>query len=59
MAYQRKTRDIFILMTNYGYGWEEEVAEYSYKEIRERAKEYMENTNAKIKVVRRREPISE
>ena len=28
MAYKRKTRDVWCIMTNYGYGWECE-SEYS------------------------------
>ena len=56
--YQRKTRDCWDLMTNYGYGWECEVSEYSRKEILERKKEYEENTKALIKVVKRREYIA-
>lgn len=28
MAYQRKTRDRWDIMTNYGYGWECENSEY-------------------------------
>lgn len=24
MAYQRKTKDVYVIETNYGYGWEEE-----------------------------------
>ena len=27
MSYQRKTTDAYILLTNYGYGWEEELEE--------------------------------
>lgn len=43
MAYIRKTKDNYILLSNYGYGWEEEVIESTYKEIKERLKEYREN----------------
>lgn len=41
--YQRKTKDIYILLGNYGYGWEEVLAEETKKEARERLKEYREN----------------
>lgn len=45
MAYTRKTKDNYILLSNYGYGhgWEEEIIEPTYKEIKERLKEYREN----------------
>lgn len=43
MAYIRKTKDNYILLSNYGYGWEEEIIEPTYKEIKERLKEYKEN----------------
>lgn len=43
MAYIRKTKDIFVLLANYGQGFEEEIIEYSYKDIKVRLKEYREN----------------
>lgn len=45
MAYIRNTKDNYILLSNYGYGhgWEEEIIEPTYKEIKERLKEYREN----------------
>lgn len=43
MTYQRKTSDEYRLHVNYGQGWEHEVSEETYKEIRERRKEYSEN----------------
>lgn len=55
--YQRKTRDIYELWTNYGYGWECEVTEETYKEIKQRYKEYAENTNAELKIKTKRERI--
>lgn len=54
MSYQRKTTDAYILLTNYGYGWDEELKENSYKEIQQRAKEYAANTTAQIKILKRR-----
>ena len=32
MAYQRKTIDRWDIMTNYGYGWECENSEYTWKD---------------------------
>lgn len=34
MAYQRKTRDRWDIMTNYGYGWECENSEYTRADAR-------------------------
>ncbi len=54
MSYQRKTNDTYILLTNYGYGWDKELEEASSKEIKQRAKEYLANTKAQIKILKRR-----
>ncbi len=54
MSYQRKTTDAYILLTNYGYGWDEELEETNCKEIKQRAKEYAANTTAQIKILKRR-----
>ena len=54
MSYQRKTEDTYILLTNYGYGWGEELEESSRREIRQRAREYLANTTAQIKILKRR-----
>lgn len=55
MAYVRKTVDRWDLMTNYGYGWECECSEYSRKEIKQRYKEYAQNTNAALRIEKHRE----
>jgi hypothetical protein len=55
MPYTRKTRDEYVLLADYGYGYEEETAEETSKEIRQRLKEYRENAPQylyKIKVKR-------
>lgn len=60
MSYQRKTKDVYYLMANYGYGhgYEEETAEESYREIKQRLKEYKENApQYSYKIVRKREKI--
>lgn len=41
--YKRRTRDTWQLHIDYGQGWEHEVTEFSFSEIRQRAKEYREN----------------
>jgi len=57
MAYTRKTKDIYNIVTNYGYGWEVECTEDTYKEAKQRFKEYRENTNAQVKLEKKRERL--
>lgn len=48
---------LHVLQCNYGYGhgWEDLVAEESYKEIRSRLKEYRENEGGNYRIIKRRE----
>ena len=55
--YVRKTKDVYQLWTNYGYGWECEVEEDTRKEIKQRYREYAENTNAELRIEVKRERI--
>ena len=57
--YKRKTKDIYELWTNYGYGWECEVREETRAEIKQRYIEYAINTNAELKIKKRRERLEE
>lgn len=57
MAYTRKTRDRWDIMTNYGYGWDCECSEYTWPEARRTAREYRENTTASVRVEKHREPV--
>lgn len=41
--YQRKTKDEYTLLGNYGHGWEELTSEDSRIEILKRLREYKEN----------------
>ncbi len=61
MAYRRKTRDRWDIMTNWGYGWECECSEYTYKEARIQLKCYIENVGGRcaIKLEKHREKIEE
>lgn len=43
MAYKRKTRDEWQMWSNYGYGWEHELSEDSWREMREQLKCYRTN----------------
>lgn len=59
MAYQRKTKDIYILMSNYGYGWEEETQDETRREALQTLKEYRENSTGNHYIKRKRERIEQ
>ena len=40
---KRKTRDVYRLYVDYGYGYELELEEFTAKEARQRLREYAEN----------------
>lgn len=55
MAYQRKTKDVFIIQSLYCGEWSDKVAEYTWKAAREAIKEYRVNCPGdafRIKVTR-------
>ena len=54
MSYQRKTTDKYVLFADYGYGWDKVLTENSITEIRQRLKEYRQNTCAALKITKRR-----
>lgn len=43
MTYTRKTHIEWDVQSNYGYGWEDVTTEETYREARERLREYREN----------------
>lgn len=56
MSYLRKTIDTYELWINYGQGFEHELTEESYKEIKDRLKEYRDNCpQYPVKMKRKRE----
>lgn len=57
MTYQRKTRDRWDIMTNYGYGWECECSEYALKEAKQTAREYRENIRGLVRIEKHREKL--
>jgi hypothetical protein len=59
MPYQRKTRDVYRVQGNYGFGhgWETECEESSYREARARLREYQENGSGSYRIRCGREPI--
>ena len=56
MAYVRKTADEYVILANYGSGWERELTENSLKEAKEAAIYYIENAHGAVgvKIVKRR-----
>ena len=50
MAYQRKTKDRWDIMTNWGYGWECENSEYTREDARRSFREYRENLSGRAEV---------
>lgn len=59
MAYIRKTRDRWDIMTNYGYGWDCECSEYTWADARRTAQEYRENIRGAVRIEKHRERIAE
>ena len=57
MAYKRKTIDRWDIMTNYGYGWECENSEYTWKDAKRSVREYRENVQGDVRLEKHRERI--
>ena len=57
--YKRKTKDIYEIWTNYGYGWECETRATTYAEAKQLYKDYLYNTDARVKIEKRRERLEE
>ena len=57
MAYVRKTVDEYRLLVNYGEGWEHEVTEFSWTDLRRRLKEYRAECRYPLKTVKVRVKI--
>ncbi len=57
MEYIRKTVDRWDIMGNYGYGGDCECSEYTYKEAKQRLKEYRENGGGAYRLEKRREKL--
>lgn len=53
--YIRKTVDRWDIMSNYGYGWECECSEYTWKEAKQTLKEYRENGGGCYRLEKHRE----
>ena len=59
--YIRKTKDVYILLGDYGQGFEELCTEESRGDIKQRYKEYIENDTYSrgFKIVKKREKITQ
>ena len=60
MAYKRKTKDVWCIETNYGYGWETESEYDEYEQAKADLKEYKlhtSNDGGSARMTRRREKI--
>lgn len=57
--YKRKTRDRWDIETNYGYGWETEDSEYTYREAYEMLTCYRKESFGRftVRMKKRREPL--
>ena len=57
--YIRKTRDIWEIQVYYcsEYGFECVCTEYTFQEAKQRKKEYLENENYPVRIVKKREKI--
>lgn len=57
MAYVRKTIDRWDIETNWGYGWDVEVSEYTLREAKQTFREYRLNYRVPVRLVKRREKL--
>lgn len=60
MAYKRKTRDVWHIQTNCGYGWETEATYDTYREAKAdlpEYKKYINSYNGVAVIVKGRERI--
>ena len=55
--YTRKTKDVYKIMGNCGYGWDIETQEETMQEAREQKKCYENNVNYPIKIIKKREKL--
>ena len=61
MAYQRKTRDVWDIETNYGYGWETEATYDNRADAKADLSEYKMHVihyNGQCRIRHRREKIA-
>ena len=56
--YIRKTKDIYEIQVNYGYGWDVETTEENYSDAKEQLKCYRDNVSYPVRIVKKREKIA-
>lgn len=58
----RKTKDVWIIECNYGYGWDEACREETWKDAQQTYREYVENVDAwgvgRTRMNKKRVPIN-
>ena len=57
--YKRKTKDEYEIQGHYGHGWETECTEDTWKEAKERLKEYRANSQYAVRCVKKRIRLTE
>lgn len=57
ISYTRKTRDIWRIYTNYGYGWEEESTADTMKDAQYQKREYLLAGAHAVRIKRGREAL--
>lgn len=57
MAYIRKTKDVYEIQGNNGYGWDAETYAETLKAAKVQAKCYRDNVNYLIRIVKKHEAI--
>lgn len=56
MAYERKTKDEWMVEGNYGYGWEVVSYDETYEEAKQMLKDYRENEPYPFRIRKHRVP---
>lgn len=56
--YIRKTKDIYEIQVNYGYGWDVETTEENYNDAKVQLKCYRDNVSYPVRIVKKREKIT-
>ena len=57
MAYKQKTEDVYYIMGNNGYGWDIECNCEDLADAKRLLREYRENVNYPVKILKKRERI--
>lgn len=55
--YKRKTKDVYEIQSNCGYGWDCETTEENWKDAKAQLKCYIENVNYPVRIVKKRKKL--